>query len=132
MLVSWARVCKVTINVAEFNLREYCLAAWNIFYMKFLQKWKKRVSSVDKCSVASRTQVRGLKIWRRVEVLVTCILKLNHFTYGERAPGNHPVGRCGENSWSPRLLWLTFCVFVRKWVIILRLGICLDILSFLQ
>jgi hypothetical protein len=83
--------------VTEFYLREYCLAAWNVVYTLFLQKIR-RVSSVDMCSVAASTQVQGMKIWRKVEVLITCILKLDHFTYGEKAPSNHPVGRRTENS----------------------------------
>lgn len=37
-------------------------------------------------------------MWGRVEVLITRILKLDHFTYGEGDPGNHPVGPCVENS----------------------------------
>jgi hypothetical protein len=38
LLVSSTRVCKVTISVTEFILREYRLAAWNVRYMLFLHK----------------------------------------------------------------------------------------------
>ena len=68
----------------------------NIFYMIFLQKCKRRVCSVDMCLVASRTKVQGVKMCSSVEVLITCVLKLDRFTYGESVPGNHPVGRCSE------------------------------------
>ena len=47
---------------------------------------QRRVFSVDACLVASRAQVHGMKICMGVEVLITCILKLDHFTYMERVP----------------------------------------------
>ena len=62
--------------MTEFYLREYCLAAWNVLYILFLQKLIRRVCSVDMCSVAASTQVQGMEIWTKVEVLITCILKL--------------------------------------------------------